>query len=132
MTVRGVLYHVTCVDPNPRRGIPENVVAKIEREGLHWKRRGGFTPVAGGGLGGEDFNPEGVYALADITQTRRFFPRSRTALFRIDARGLPCVSDKAQGGDGSWRITAPVPPERIELLHVYEPFEKALSEEMPF
>jgi hypothetical protein len=104
----GTCYHVS------KSALPEQVLSN----GLNWERVG-FARHG-------DFNPPGVYVFDNLAITRRVFPRSRVYLYEIDTSDLPMEKDR-WGGEGAWRITAAVSPERIAHIYTYLPWEKALT-----
>jgi hypothetical protein len=101
------MYHITTADPE-----------SILTSGLNWDQRN-FTP-------NRDFNRPGVYFYDNLGTTRRLFPRSRTHVFRVDTQGLPLTQD-GEGGQGAWRSTEPVEPQRLEHIHTYEPNDRVLQ-----
>jgi len=109
MLMPSTCYHVS------KKASPEVIL----KDGLNWQHKG-FARHG-------DFNLPGVYVFDSLAITRRVFPRSTVHLYQIDTTGLPMEED-GWGGQGAWRITVPIPPERIRHVYTYEPWEKALTE----
>ena len=121
----GVAGTVNPARPRPRYLLhlskcdPETIVT----EGLRIDVERAFRPHDG-------FNPPGIYLYDALPTTRRLFSRSQVELYVVDCLGLELEQD-AWGGQGAWRCSEPIGPERLQHVHSYEPFERPLAPRYP-